>query len=115
VYSNGFSEGGQDIDEFLSNIYKPFWKSSWAFFLTSNSICMSEKSYRSIVKSVSWRTIGTIDTIVISYIITGKATLALSIGGVEVFTKMALYFFHERAWNGINFGRIKKSDVDYQI
>ena len=76
---------------------------------------MSEKSYRSIIKSVSWRTIGTIDTIVISYIITGKATLALSIGGVEVFTKMALYFFHERAWNRISFGRIKKVDNDYQI
>ncbi len=76
---------------------------------------MSEKSYRSIVKSVSWRTIGTIDTIVISFIITGKATLALSIGGVEVFTKMALYFFHERAWNRINFGKIKKEDSDYQI
>jgi len=76
---------------------------------------MSEKSYRSIVKSVSWRTIGTIDTIVISYIITGKATLALSIGGVEVFTKMALYYAHERTWNRINFGRIKKTDSDYQI
>jgi len=76
---------------------------------------MSEKSYRSIVKSISWRTIGTIDTIVISYIITGKATLAISIGGIEVFTKMALYFFHERAWNRINFGRITKADTDYQI
>jgi len=76
---------------------------------------MSEKSYRSIVKSISWRTIGTIDTIVISYFITGKATLAISIGGIEVFTKMALYFFHERAWNRINFGRITKADTDYQI
>lgn len=76
---------------------------------------MSEKSYRSIAKSVSWRTIGTIDTILISFIITGKAGLALSIGGVEVFTKMALYYAHERTWNRINFGRIKKTDSDYQI
>jgi uncharacterized membrane protein len=76
---------------------------------------MSEKSYRSIVKSVSWRTIGTIDTIIISFIITGKPGLAFSIGGIEVFTKMALYYFHERTWNRINFGRIKKSDIDYQI
>lgn len=76
---------------------------------------MSEKSYRSIVKSVSWRTIGTIDTIIISYVITGKPGLAFSIGGIEVFTKMALYYFHERTWNRINFGRIKKSDIDYQI
>lgn len=76
---------------------------------------MSEKSYRSIVKTMSWRTIGTIDTIIISYIITGKPGLAFSIGGIEVFTKMALYYFHERTWNRINFGRIKKSDPDYQI
>lgn len=76
---------------------------------------MSEKSYRSIAKSVSWRTIGTIDTILISFIITGKPGLALSIGGVEVFTKMALYYLHERTWNKISFGRIKNQNPDYQI
>lgn len=76
---------------------------------------MKEKSYRSIVKSISWRTIGTIDTILISFLITGKPTLALSIGGVEVFTKMGLYFLHERAWNKIGFGKTKSTDVDYQI
>jgi len=76
---------------------------------------MAEKSYRSIAKSVSWRTIGTIDTIVISMFITGKIDMALAIGGVEVFTKMALYYFHERTWNRIKFGRIKNSESDYQI
>lgn len=76
---------------------------------------MSEKSYRSIIKSVSWRTIGTVDTILISFLITGKVTLALSIGGIEVFTKMILYYFHERAWNRIKFGRVKQSATDYQI
>ncbi|MBA4410213.1 MAG: DUF2061 domain-containing protein [Bacteroidota bacterium] len=76
---------------------------------------MSEKSYRSIVKSVSWRTIGTLDTIVISLIITGKLDMAIAIGGVEVFTKMGLYFLHERTWNRINFGRIKSNGTDYQI
>lgn len=76
---------------------------------------MAEKSYRSIAKSVSWRTIGTIDTIVISIFITGKIDMALAIGGVEVFTKMALYYFHERTWNKIKFGRIKNTGSDYQI
>lgn len=76
---------------------------------------MAEKSYRSILKSISWRTIGTIDTMVISYFITGKLALALSIGGIEVFSKMVLYFFHERTWNKINFGRVKVTDSDYQI
>lgn len=76
---------------------------------------MSEKSYRSVVKSVSWRTIGTIDTIVISFFITGKLDFAITIGGIEVFTKMGLYYLHERTWNKIGFGRIKSNNVDYQI
>lgn len=76
---------------------------------------MAEKSYRSIAKSVSWRTIGTLDTIVISVFITGKLDLAIAIGGVEVFTKMGLYYLHERTWNRIKFGRIKTSENDYQI
>ena len=76
---------------------------------------MSEKSYRSIVKSISWRTIGTIDTFLISWLVTGKLDFAITIGGVEVFTKMTLYYFHERTWNRISFGRMKKSNDDYQI
>lgn len=63
---------------------------------------------RHIAKTVSWRVIGTLDTIVLSGIITGSWELGLAIGGVEVFTKMILYFFHERIWyKYIKFG-IKK-------
>lgn len=53
---------------------------------------------RHIAKTISWRIIGTLDTLVLSSIITGSWTLGLAIGGVEVFTKMALYFIHERVW-----------------
>ena len=65
----------------------------------------SEKPVRSILKSISWRMIGTIDTILISWLITGEVTLALSIGIIELFTKMVLYFFHERLWNTIKWGK----------
>ncbi|ULC59284.1 DUF2061 domain-containing protein [Flaviramulus sp. BrNp1-15] len=65
----------------------------------------SEKPIRSVVKSLSWRTIGTLDTIIISWIITGKLDLAFSIGGIELVTKMILYFFHERIWNSIKWGK----------
>jgi uncharacterized membrane protein len=75
---------------------------------------MSEKHYRSIVKALSWRVTGTLDTIVVSYIVTGKITLALSIGFVELFTKIGLYYFHERAWNRIDFGKEKRGK-DYEI
>ena len=53
---------------------------------------------RHLAKTISWRIIGTLDTIILSGIITGSLTLGLAIGGVEIVTKMILYFLHERAW-----------------
>lgn len=53
---------------------------------------------RHIAKTLSWRFIGTLDTIVLSGIITGSWSTGLTIGGVEIFTKMILYFLHERIW-----------------
>lgn len=53
---------------------------------------------RHIAKTISWRVIGTLDTMILSGIITGSWELGLAIGGVEVFTKMILYYFHERIW-----------------
>ncbi|MCQ0111120.1 Uncharacterized membrane protein [Zhouia amylolytica] len=55
----------------------------------------------SVLKTISWRIIGTIDTMIISYILTGNFTVALGIGGIEVVSKMILYYLHERAWNKI--------------
>ena len=65
----------------------------------------SEKPMRSIVKSISWRVIGTLDTILISWLVTGALTIAFSIGAIELITKMVLYFFHERVWNSIKWGK----------
>jgi len=65
----------------------------------------SETATRSIVKSISWRLVGTIDTFIISWVITGEVALALSIGSIELITKMVLYFFHERFWNTIKWGK----------
>ncbi|MFT4662020.1 MAG: putative membrane protein [Patiriisocius sp.] len=64
-----------------------------------------ENIKRSITKTISWRVIGTITTMIISYIITGTLALAFSIGIIELISKMALYFFHERAWNKIEWGK----------
>ncbi len=65
----------------------------------------SEKPLRSIVKSISWRLVGTLDTIFIAWLVTGQVKAAISIGSVELITKMILYFFHERIWNGIKWGK----------
>ncbi len=69
---------------------------------------MVEKHYRSFVKAVSWRFAGSMDTMIISLIITGKIKWALSISGVELFTKVLLFYVHERVWNKIPLGRIEE-------
>ena len=61
---------------------------------------------RSLVKGVSWRVLGTIDTIVISYFITGQWVMALKIGSFEVITKIILFYLHERVWGKVSWGRI---------
>jgi uncharacterized membrane protein len=72
-----------------------------------------ERHHRSLVKAISWRVTGTIDTILISFLITGQAKWALSIGFIELFTKILLYYVHERIWNRLSFGRVKgKEDFD---
>ncbi len=65
----------------------------------------SEKPIRSVAKAVSWRVIGTLDTLLISYLLTGKVSIAASIASIDFVTKMFLYFFHERIWNKINWGK----------
>ncbi|AXT63656.1 DUF2061 domain-containing protein [Aquimarina sp. AD10] len=65
----------------------------------------SEKPLRSIVKAISWRVIGTLDTLIVSYILTGEIALATSIASIDFVTKMILYFFHERIWNRIKWGK----------
>jgi|TARA_B110000285_G_scaffold171425_1_gene191900 uncharacterized membrane protein len=63
---------------------------------------------RHILKTISWRIIGTVDTIILSGIITGSWKFGLAIGGVEVITKMILYYFHERAWYKFSDFGVKK-------
>jgi len=65
-----------------------------------------DRPLRSIIKSITWRVVGTIDTITLSYFITGRINVALSIGSFEVITKMILYFLHERLWAVVRWGRM---------
>jgi len=53
---------------------------------------------RHLAKTISWRFVGTLDTLVLSWIIAGSLTLGLKIGFFELITKMLLYYFHEKLW-----------------
>ena len=60
---------------------------------------------RSVLKAVSWRTLGTLDTFAISWILTRRVEIAGSIAGLEIITKIAWYYLHERVWAVIPWGR----------
>ena len=64
---------------------------------------------RSILKALSWRIVGTLDTMFLGWVITGDLTVGLKIGALELVTKFVLYYFHERIWSKSKFGTKKKS------
>ncbi len=65
---------------------------------------------RHIAKTLTWRIVGTIDTIILGWLISGDPTIGLTVGGAELVTKMLLYYFHERIWYSSSYGVTKKVD-----
>ena len=59
---------------------------------------------RSLAKALTWRTLASLDTFVLGFLITGEPLAAASIAGGEVLTKMLLYYLHERGWAAIRWG-----------
>ena len=64
-----------------------------------------ETKLRSIIKAFSWRLIATLTTFLLVYFATGELILAAGIGALDLTIKLVLYFFHERVWNLINWGK----------
>ena len=65
---------------------------------------IKESNKRHLLKTFSWRLIGTLDTIILSWIIIGNPLTSLQIGAAETITKMLLYYGHEKLWYRIGFG-----------
>ena len=84
---------------------------------------ISDSNKRHILKTVSWRMIGTLDTVLFGWIIVGNPLAGLKIGSIETVSKMLLYFGHEKLWYKINYGldirnrskRIKKLQAQRDI
>ena len=64
-----------------------------------------EGHHRSVAKAISWRVTGSIDTLLLSYLVTKNLLFASSIASAETITKIVLYYAHERAWTAIPWGR----------
>ena len=66
---------------------------------------MSESSKRSLAKTISWRITGSASTFTIAYLVTGSAGISTGIAVIQMIVNTFLYWFHERVWNKINWGR----------
>jgi uncharacterized membrane protein len=62
---------------------------------------------RSLIKAISWRVIGSLDTFTLSMLVTGDAGNAASIVSLEALTKIGLYYLHERVWRQVAWGRLE--------
>jgi adenylylsulfate kinase len=74
-----------------------------------------ETRARSIAKAVSYRVLGSAVTGLIFFILTGKGTLSVGAGILDVILKIGAYFLHERLWNHINYGRAPDKAPEYEI
>jgi len=75
---------------------------------------LKESRLRHIIKTITWRLIGTIDTILLSWLISGDIITGLKIGGAELATKPILYYLHERVWYRSNYGIKKEIKPTYE-
>ncbi len=69
-----------------------------------------ETKVRSVVKTISWRIVATLTTILLVFIFTGNIAISTSVGALEVFSKILIYYIHERVWNLTDFGRERSDD-----
>lgn len=71
---------------------------------------------RHIAKTITWRIVGTIDTMILAWVISGNPMIGLKVGAAEVMTKMALYYLHERAWYKLDFGlKLRRKRIQEQL
>lgn len=66
---------------------------------------MRDSKKRSFAKTITWRITATLTTIILVYILGGNLMLALSVGFIEVFAKLLIYYLHERLWDNISMGK----------
>ena len=96
-----------DLGEGLSiSGFTTFTKLVWYYMherLWYNSL-ITDSNKRHILKTFSWRGIGTVDTIFFGWLITGNPLTGLKIGVTETISKMLLYYGHEKLWYRINYG-----------
>lgn len=83
----------------------------WFKINISKEGILRESRKRHLAKTITWRVVGTMDTMLISWLITGNPWIGVQIGVAELLTKMLLYYVHERVWYRYHFGLQKRQNT----
>ena len=77
--------------------------------MSNNQIATEKESrLRSVLKGISWRIIASGAIFVIAYFYTGEIDTAIGVTSIEFFVKLLLYYLHERAWQNVPRGSVRK-------
>lgn len=69
---------------------------------------LKESHLRSILKAITYRIIGTLTTALLAFIVTGDVKISVTIAALEPIVKTIVYYLHERAWQLVPRGRVRK-------
>lgn len=83
--------------------------------MEADGILIRESHLRSLVKAISWRIWGTIISVIVSFMITHELDVALAIGAIEFFSKILLFYTHERLWDFVPWGMHAKALNSYEL
>ncbi|MCH8120577.1 MAG: DUF2061 domain-containing protein [Planctomycetes bacterium] len=71
-----------------------------------------ESHFRSIMKAITWRTGGTVVTFAVAWILTQEFKLAAQIGALDTVIKIGAFYFHERLWIRVKFGKLRRPEYE---
>ena len=70
-----------------------------------------ESHLRSLIKAFSWRILGSLITMIISYVVTNQILFSFYIGFFDFSSKIIFYYLHERIWNNLSFGLLEEQVI----
>ncbi len=71
-----------------------------------------ESHFRSIMKAITWRAGGTVVTFAVAWILTQEFKLAAQIGALDTVIKIGAFYFHERLWIHVKFGKLRRPEYE---
>jgi uncharacterized membrane protein len=80
----------------------------WSGSHMSADYTVRESTLRSLLKAITYRITGTITTALVTLMVTGELAVALAVGSIEPFIKLVVYFLHERAWQRVPIGTVRR-------